>query len=284
MSMVYNYFGVSRQAAAQACARHKAKAALRIELLTVVKQIRSDHPRMGVRKMYRMLAPLPIGRDRFESMMVDEQLQVKRKSPAWKTTLPQTLLRFPNLLSGRALNGIHQAWVCDITYFHLPTRFVYIMLLEDVYTRLILAALASDSMCADTNIAVLALALEETRDQRDGVRTIHHSDHGSQYIDKDYLSLARSADLQLSMCDFAYENAYMERAIGTIKNEYLKHRGITAFSQLPEELARTVQLYNEKRPHQSHPDWMTPKAFAEYTSKLNQEERPILHVYDSTDD
>lgn len=284
MSVVYQYFGVSRQAAAQARARAEAEETLQAHLILLVKQIRSNHPRMGLRKIYHMLIPLPIGRDRFEHLMCEQQLQVKRKAPAWKTTLSQSLVRFPNLLSGSTLNGIHQAWVCDITYFWLPSRFAYIMLIEDVYTRLIIAALASETLRAEANIAVLAMALDATRAERDGTRTIHHSDYGVQYTAREYLALAGAAHMRLSMCAFAYENAYIERAIGTVKNEYLLHRNITTFSQLKEELARTVQLYNTERPHQTHPGWMPPSAFAAHVRQLNIEDRPILQVYDSNDD
>jgi transposase InsO family protein len=179
---------------------------------------------------------------------------------------------------------MHQLWVTDITYFKIAGRFAYIVVIQDVYTRLIISAVASTSLRAESNIEALTRALDATKEQRRGIQTIHHSDRGSQYIASEYLKLLAEENIHPSMCMAAYENAYVERVIGTLKNEYLNHRGIRNIEHLVEELDRTVLLYNISRPHSSHPKYMTPAAFAEYINGLQEQQRPVMTIYDSRQD
>lgn len=281
---VYAYFHMSRQAFAQARKRYENMLRIEMVLRDIVVEVRSDHPKMGLRKIYRFMAPMPIGRDRFEQLMSDHRLQVRRTPPAWKTTLTQRLLYFPNLVAGLCVIRMHQVWVTDITYFKLAQRFAYIVVIQDVYTRQILVAVASLTLRAESNIKALNLALAATELQRKGIQTIHHSDRGSQYIDRDYLDLLAQAQMRPSMCMAAYENAYVERVIGTLKNEYLHHRGIRTIEHLVVELQRTVILYNSERPHRAHPKQMTPSEFAGYITGIPEEERPELKIYDSRQD
>ena len=51
------------------------------------------------------------------------------------------------------------------------------------------------------------------------------------------------------MCEYAWENGKAERINGVIKNNYLKHRDINNFSELKQEVERSVRLYNEEKPH-----------------------------------
>jgi len=46
-----------------------------------------------------------------------------------------------------------------------------------------------------------------------------------------------------------WENGKAERINGTIKNNYLIHREINTFEELKKEVDRTVQLYNNEKPH-----------------------------------
>jgi putative transposase len=283
MRDVYDYYGISRQAASQACQRLSDQLALELTLTELVRDIREDHPRMGLRKIYHKLKPLPIGRDRFEELMMLEKLFVTRVRLGWKTTVAQRYLKYPNLLDGQVLTGPHQAWVTDISYFSLPSRFAYLIVIMDVYTRVILSAHASLSLKGEQNLLALQPALEASVGERGERRTIHHSDRGSQYIDTDYLDALEKARMDISMCTVPQENAYVERVIGTLKNEYLQHLGIRTLDDLRTALARTVFLYNEDRPHSSLPQWRTPKAFSEMVLALPAAERPPMRIHQYSD-
>lgn len=282
MTALYAFFGITRQGVFAAWKRQAQYQTLALELGELVHQIRQDHPRMGLRKIHTMLSPLPVGRDRFEALMRDQGLGRKRVRKPWVTTHPQRHVYFPNLVAGRILTDVHQVWVTDITYFALPDRFAYIITIEDVYTRLIVSAVASLTLRAEANILALKRAVAATDSERGARWTIHHSDRGGQYIDTDYLNLLKRHHFHPSMCTYAWENPYVERIQGTIKNQYLYHRSINTIQELQRELKRTVHLYNTCRPHDSLPEKMPPRIFAQTLATIPHTERPVLEIYDPT--
>ena len=59
---------------------------------------------------------------------------VKRKFVA-TTNSAHPLEVFPNLAGSRAVTGINQLWVADITYIRLQEEFVYLALVLDAFSR-----------------------------------------------------------------------------------------------------------------------------------------------------
>jgi transposase InsO family protein len=106
---------------------------------------------------------------------------------------------------------------------------------------------------------------------------IHHSDRGSQYISGDYTNLLQDYGIRISMCTDVLENAHIERANGTIKNDYLARWPITKGSTLPHWLAKAVNNYNQ-RSHQSL-DKMTPIEFETYVKELPPMQRPKMQIF-----
>ena len=80
------------------------------------------------------------------------------------------------------------------------------------------------------------------------------------------------------MCSSVYENAFVERVNGIIKNEYLNHWTINDYPTLKQKLKLAVYLYNNERPH-----WnlgkMTPVDFENYMKELPIGQRKGLHMY-----
>lgn len=280
MSRVYAHIGVNKQAAFHAWRQHRCteREAMVVDL---VRCVRGDHPHRGLRKIHRMLRNPAMGRDRFETAMKRHGLQVHPQHSATRTTHSQRRLRFPNLLKGLVLTDMHQLWVTDITYIRLLERFAYLVTILDVYTRRILATVAHLTLRAEANVLALQQALRRTRHERGGFPPIPHSDYGGQYIDEKYLALLRSQNIRISMCEEAWENPYVERVQGTLKNEYLTQGEIRTLEELRRRLPRAVELYNGERPHQSLPNWMTPNAFAIWIKQIPSCARPVM-VLDNT--
>ncbi len=60
-------------------------------------------------------------------------------------------------MSGLVLDGLHQAWVSDLTYIRLPTSFVYLAAILDAYScKCVGWAL---SRCIDTKLTLAALEM-----------------------------------------------------------------------------------------------------------------------------
>ena len=99
-----------------------------------------------------------------------------------------------------------------------------------------------------TTLPALETAIKNRKNTKlDGL--IFHSDGGGQYYDKEFLKLTQKHKINNSMCEYPWENGKVERLNGVIKNNYLKHREINSYSDLVKEVDRSVQLYNEEKPH-----------------------------------
>lgn len=278
MKYVYTIAGLSKQAFFQYEER-KQKDVVYNELLFIkADEIRRVHPKMGARKMYELLKPEYIGRDKFESLLLQNGYRVSYPPNYIRTTYSVRCFQYINMIKGIELTGVNRVWQSDITYIWVTNKFYYLVFIIDVYSRRIIGHNASNSLEATSNIKALEMAFSK-RGRKKYKGLIHHSDRGSQYASDAYTNLLKLKDCEISMCDVAYENAYAERINGIIKNEYLRCKNITSFSALEKELDRAVNAYNYGRPHLSLVNKLSPVNFEKYVLTLNAEERPKVKLY-----
>ena len=226
------------------------KDLVRIEVLGLVRQARLSHPRMGSRPLYKMLNISGMGINQFERLLSEEGLCIKRKRNRSKTTDGHLFKgKIMNLTNGKVLDGINQLWVSDITYFQRGNKNFYIILMMDVYSRVIIGAGIYTDMFSDNNILVLKASLRERGIKNYDGSLIHHSDKGSQFMSKAYRELLKKYGIELSVAENSLQNAYAERLNGIIKNDYLEFFHTEDLSQLRRHLNRSVWLYNNQRPH-----------------------------------
>jgi transposase InsO family protein len=219
------------------------------QLLLLVYQIRNDHPTMCCRDMYYKIQPQNMGRDAFESFCKQEGLMSVRAKNWRRTTDSTGVVRFDNLTIDLTINRINQVWQSDITYYEVKDKFYYITFIVDSFSRKIVGHNVSQRLYTEhTTLPALETAIRNRKNNKlDGL--IFHSDGGGQYYDKEFLKLTKKNKIQNSMCEYPWENGKAERINGIIKNNYLKHRDIRGYSDLVKEVDRSVQLYNEEKPH-----------------------------------
>lgn len=219
------------------------------QLLVLVKQIRSDHPRMSSRQMYRLIKPVHLGRDRFEAFCFENGYKIWIKRAYHRTTNSLGVTRFANLLWAFELTGINQVWVSDITYYRIGERFYYLTFILDLYSRVIVGhSVSCDLLTTSTTIIALQTALKRRKNPKG---LIIHSDGGGQYYCKEWLQLTGKYLFRNSMCESVYENPHAERINGVIKNDYLAGYGPQDYAQLKTMTAKAVLKYNSEKPHQS---------------------------------
>lgn len=277
MSELYRLLGMSRQNVSQKLLRAQRQVILADQVVDLAAQIREYHPRMGCRKMYwKSLSQLPLGRDHCERILLSRGFRVQFPVNYKRTTYAIGKLYHPNLIEGMQLTGLNQVWQSDITYFEVKDKFYYLVFIEDVYSRRIVGWSVDESLWANANIKALQKAIDLRQGKVKGL--IHHSDRGSQYIDKDYTQLLRTYRITPSMCKHGWQNAYCERVNGIIKNEYLKHYQVSSLHQLELAVEKAVELYNTDRPH-----WrlnrLSPVMFEEKLNTGFWDERPTIRLY-----
>lgn len=251
MNALYRSVGITRQSFHQREDRWLKMKSEQAQILVMVYQIREDHPTMGLRDMYYKLQPECMGRDAFEDFCKAENLTVSRTKNYRVTTDSSGVIRFDNLLIDLEISRINQVWQSDITYYEVQGKFYYITFIIDACSRRIVGHRASKRLTTEqTTLPALEMAIKLRMSKKMSVEgLIFHSDGGGQYYAKTFLKLTGKHKIVNSMCEYAYENGKAERINGVIKNNYLIHRGISSFEELVKEVDRSVQLYNNDKPH-----------------------------------
>jgi transposase InsO family protein len=276
MKSVYQIAGVSRQAVHKYL-KHQAVFQEKLSGLILEADIlREEHPGCGVEKMYYTLRPDWLGRDKFIALFMSLGYRVKTQKNYQRTTIP-VHSKYEDLIQGLIVQDMNIVWQTDITYFLMNGQFYYLVFIIDVYTKKILGYQASDHLRAEANIAALKMAIRNSSGSLASL--IHHSDRGSQYIDKDYIALLKRNQVQISMGAKAQDNAYAERINGTIKNEYLKYWEPRNLRELRRMLKKAVDHYNHKRIHDGLPNKMTPAQFEKSLLDLTSQKRPTVIIY-----
>ncbi len=260
-NQICHWFGLSRQG----YYRHRQMVERRRQeeasVLEMVRQIRYQQPRIGVRKLHYMLGKMGIhiGRNRLFEILRSHQMLVQRRKRFTKMTDSRHQFRYyPNLIKDIKIERPGQVYVSDITYIHTLEGFQYLALVTDYYSRKIVGYDLSSSLSIDGSLRALKMALRQTKEPSE---LIHHSDRGIQYCCKDYIRILQKHNVRISMTeqDHVYENALAERVNGILKDEYCL--GETLQSK---EIARilvkeSVQTYNQCRPHMAL-NYRTPES------------------------
>lgn len=279
MQQICAQFGITRQAHFQKLHREAIQNIENEIVLEMVRQVRRKHPRMGCRKvLYKIQSmldaeDLKIGRDRLFDLLREVNMLVKPQKKYRRTTIPG-LWRAPNRLPGLVVSQRNQVWVCDITYLELmKTRFAYLFLLMDLYSRYIVGWHVSSSLATDGAVTSLEMAL--SRPVYRPTDTIHHSDHGVQYTSQKYMVMLQKNKLQASMgaVGNCYDNIYAERVIGSLKGEYGLNAPFVDLDQVPPIVEEAIFLYNSDRPHNSLGN-ATPREVYDG----HYDEIPLVHI------
>jgi len=276
MSKIYNIAGVSKQSVHQYNKRQVIFEDRLYKLMVEADLLRSEHPGCGLEKMYYTLDPDWLGRDKFIEIFMEFGYRVKKNKNYIRTTI-SAHFKYPNLIQGMQLIRKNQLWQTDITYYKVGSKYYYLVFIVDVYTRRLLGYSVSNNMRAEANIKALRMAIKNCGGSIQGL--IHHSDRGSQYIDKEYTKILNRKGVHISMGEKAQDNAYAERINGIIKNEYLSYWGIKTFNQLKKKVKKAVENYNMKRIHWALPNKNTPIEFEKKLLTLYSQKRPMMIIY-----
>lgn len=251
-------FGITRQAYYQyfwqlqeTCFEHEL-------IISKVKTIRTDHPRMGVRKLYEKLETfmlehqIKMGRDGlFDLLSINNLLVKKRRRRIHTTNSFHWLHKYPNLIKEFIPTAPNQLWVSDITYWKIDSGHVYISLITDAFSHKIVGYQVAETLAAIESVQALKMALLALETPITGL--IHHSDRGIQYCSGEYVKLLQDNNIKVSMTENGdpLENALAERINGILKQEYLECYSVANISEAKALLDSVIKLYNEDRPHMS---------------------------------
>jgi putative transposase len=274
MSFVCGLFGKTRQG------WYKQQASLDNEVLKEaiilrhVRELRSQMPRIGVRKLHYLLGAqlkahsINLGRDKLFDILADYGLLVRRRKrrKVLTTNSDHPFKKYPNLIKGMELTGPGQLWVSDITYIRLKEKYCYLSLITDAYSRRIMGYCLWPSLKKEGPLHALDKAIAERGTQG---ALIHHSDRGLQYCCSAYIDKLNKEQIAISMTEKGdpYENALAERVNGILKAEFGLDRKFDNFQQASDMVIYAVHVYNNLRPHASI-NYLTPQQAQGYQGEL----------------
>ncbi len=145
--------------------------------------------------------------------------------------------------------GPNERWLADITY--IPTRegWLYLAVVEDLYSRMLVGWSMAEHM--ESRLVVDALEMAVARRLPD-TGLLAHSDRGSQYASAHYQSLLRQHGIDCSMSDVGqcWDNAPMESFFATLKKELVHHEDYQTRAQARLSIFQYIEtFYNPKRRH-----------------------------------
>ena len=235
---------------------------------TLLKEIRKVHEETkqayGATKTWRTLnqSGMECGKHRVARLRKEAGIEARRKRKfrlAYKARntapAPANLLRWPF-----KADYPDQVWVTDVTFVPTRSGWLYLAVMIDLHTRLVVGWSMKDRPNQELVNEALMMAAEQLR-PKPGL--IHHSDQGVLYSSGSYLALLDKYGMLRSMSGKGncYDNAVAESFFSSLKNELVHHRDFTTRDQARSEIFEYIELfYNRKRLHQSL-NYQTPMKY-----------------------
>jgi len=223
-----------------------------VEVRDAIQRIALKHPAYG---RPRITAELKrqgweVNHKRVGRILREDNLLCIRKRKFQSTTdSKHGFLVYPNLLRNLVPVRTNQVWVADITYIRLADEFVYLAVVLDAYSRLVIGWSLERTLEAKLAVGALQMAIDK-RGAKAGL--IHHSDRGVQYACGDYTKLLGDHSIRISMSRKGnpYDNAKAESFMKTLKHEEVHRVEYRDMAEARRSIRKFLEsTYNRKRLH-----------------------------------
>jgi putative transposase len=192
-----------------------------------------------------------VGRKRVERLMRQAGLSglvIKRYG---RTTIRVPGVRVCEDLVDRAFAAAapDRIWVADITYLRTWEGWLYLVAVQDLYSRRIVGWSMADHMRTELVSDALQMALAH---RRPAPGLIWHSDQGSQFVSLAFGQQARAAGIAQSMGSRGdcYDNSVAESFFATLKKELIYRNTWPEKNRLRMEIFDFIEVfYNRRRRH-----------------------------------
>lgn len=188
-----------------------------------------------------------------------------RATPLWKyvstTDSSHSLGVYPNLLDRNfSVDEPNKVWTGDITYIWTREGWLYLAMILDLYSRLVVGWSIADNMRTELPLEALDMAIN-LRKPEEGL--VHHSDQGSQYASNEYVTRLNEIKATISMSHKGtpYDNATSESFFATLKKELIYRRDFKTRAEAIEAVTWYIAAFYNKRRRHSHNAYLSPEQF-----------------------
>jgi putative transposase len=161
----------------------------------------------------------------------------------------------------------NEAWVADITYIWTREGWLYLAVVEDLYSRMVVGWSMAERMMSRLVVDALAMAVQR---RLPGEGLLAHSDRGSQYASEHYQRLLAEHGITCSMSRRAdcWDNAPMESLFASLKKELTHHEDYETRAQARASIVEYIEVfYNRQRRH-SALGYQSPVAFEQQAREV----------------
>ena len=192
-----------------------------------------------------------IGRKRVERLMRQDGLSglITKKWKATTVRVPGVRVADDLLDRNFAAEAPNRCWVADITYLRTWEGWLYLVAVQDLYSRRIVGWAMADHLRAELVTDALQMALAH---RRPAPGLIWHSDQGGRFVSLAFGQQARAAGIAQSMGSRGdcFDNAVAESFFATLKKELINRRSWPTKAELRTEVFDYIEVfYNRERRH-----------------------------------
>jgi transposase InsO family protein len=164
----------------------------------------------------------------------------------------------PNLLERNFTTEVpDKVWVSDITYLATLTGWLYLTVIIDLFSRMVVGWALSSSLSHEMVVTALKRAV---KNRRPGKGLIFHSDRGVQYACTGFRKELGKHDFVQSMSrkGNCWDNAVAESFFGVMKTELVYHERYEGHQDTLHSIFEYIEVfYNRERKH-STIGYLTP--------------------------
>ena len=223
------------------------------ELMIQVQQIFDDsQQRFGAEKIRVVLAEngICVGKKRIRQIMQELGLTSIRENAKSNYRRRQEYLKRDLVNQEFSVTRPNEIWASDITYFKIKGYAVYLCVIIDLFSRMVVGYRVSRK--CSTHL-VTATFKDAFRVRGNPTELTFHSDRGGQYTSDTFFKLLRQGGVKQSFsrsgrpCD----NAVAETFFASFKREEAYRRDYSSEADFRKSVDEYVRFYNEQRPHQT---------------------------------
>lgn len=241
--------------------RIQADEAMLVEIRAIYQQ---SHKTYGSPRIHAYLRRKGCicGRNRVARLMRQHQIVARkahRRHPTTTQQHPGDRIA-PNLLNQEFSAAMpNQKWVSDITYIATAEGWLYLAVVMDLHSRLVVGWAMGEQIDAGLVEDAFQMAL---LNRQPSAGLLHHSDRGCQYTSEAYRDQLADLECQVSMSRTGncYDNAVMESFFATLKAE-CANRVFSSKLEASSTIFEFIESwYNRQRLH-STLDYLSPVEF-----------------------
>src|SRR5699024_10703433 len=135
----------------------------------------------------------------------------------------------------------HQ-WVTDITYIRTHEGWLYLAVVIDLFSRLVVGWSMKSRMTTDLVLDALLMALWRRKPQN---KVLIHSDQGSQYTSHEWQAFIKQHNLECSMSrrGNCHDNAVAESFFQLLKRERIKKKIYVLRSDARADIFEYIEMF-----------------------------------------